>query len=244
MKYIGSLVRTREESWGEWYSRLEYAVLRRVSARHREQYRLEGLIGPSNCLEALGRYQFNILTGNGLKAQHSILDIGCGPLTVGLRLIEYLEPGRYVGLDVREAPLGEAYRLISKHSLAAKNPVLVKSEGFGKEELGERAFDYIWMSQLSYHLDDDQMGRLFEQARVRSRNGSRFLFDIHHPEGKAAPGAQWSGFLFYIRPVSFFEELGKRLGFEMRERGRIEDYGYPKRIKGLKENILLEFRRI
>src|SRR5688500_18921365 len=219
-----SLIKMQTETWRDYRSRLSYGVLRRISPRHREQHRLEKLVGPLNCWDELGRYQFNILTNSGLKPHHSILDTGCGPLTVGLRLISYLESGNYVGLHVRAAPLAEAYRLVFKHALALKNPTLIHSQTFGKEELLARSFDYIWMSQLSYHLDESQMEMLFEQAKARMRSGGVLLFDIIDPTAKLSSQASWSGFRFHLRPLDYYASLAKRAAFSMKERGRIVDY--------------------
>ncbi len=124
MRYLGSIGKSENETWNLYFSRLRYAVLRRVHPRYREQYRLESLVGPRNVWSELAQYQFNILTSHGLKPEHTLLDIGCGPLTVGMKLIPYLNrSGNYVGVDLRPQPLIEAYRLIAKHSLAhIKNP--------------------------------------------------------------------------------------------------------------------------
>src|ERR1700690_1184571 len=113
MRLIRALRKPQGEPWGVYFSLLLYAVLRRVHPRYREQFRLETLVGPKNVWDQLVQYQFNILTGLGLKPEHSFLDIGCGPLTVGIRLIPYLNRGNYFGGDLRIQPLLEAYRLIA-----------------------------------------------------------------------------------------------------------------------------------
>ena len=46
--------------------------------------RLERLVGPAGIWPHLQQYQFNALTRLGLKPHHSVVDIGCGPLTVGV----------------------------------------------------------------------------------------------------------------------------------------------------------------
>jgi|SRR3954471_3956050 len=242
MKYLSALKKEKEETWQEYCFRLRYSVLRRIHPEYREQYRLEKLVGPSNSWEELLQYQFNLLTGVGIKPEHSLLDIGCGALTTGLKLIPYLNRGCYVGVDLRPQPLIEAYRLIAKHSLVDKNPTLVKSANFGQEEIGPRQFDFIWMSQLSYHLDDGLMSKLFEQAQMRLHPKGRLLFDIMDPERKLAPEIKWSGFTFHVRPLNYYAAVGRRFGFSMQSRGQIVNFGYPKRID-LHTNLLLDFRK-
>ena len=242
MKYLRSLAKEERETWPGYFAGLRYAVLRRVHPKYREQYRLERLVGPENCWDELVQYQFNILTRVGVQPQHSLLDIGCGALTTGLKLIPYLDRGNYVGVDLRPQPLIEAYRLIAKHALVAKNPTLINSQSFGQEEIGSRVFDFVWMSQLSYHLDDAQMVKLFEQAHARLKPGGTLVFDIMEPDRILPPGSQWSGFTFHLRPLEYYAALARRLGFAMESRGRIVEFGYPKRID-LHTNLLLTFRK-
>ena len=168
----GALKMSKKETAREYRARLLFELGRRsnqlvtrVNPFDRNRYRVEKLVGPLGVWPQLQQYQFNVLTRLGLEPHHSIVDIGCGPITVGLKLISYLDRGNYVGLDSLSEPLVEAYRAVVEHSLAEKNPTLVCSSTFGKDELGDRQFDYVWVSQLSYHLDEVQTARLFEQLR-------------------------------------------------------------------------------
>jgi SAM-dependent methyltransferase len=242
MRIISSLRKASEETWQDYFSRLSYAILRRIIPQYREQYRLETLVGPKNCWNELQQYQFNLLTQLGLTPHHTLLDIGCGPLTVGLKLIPYLEAGNYVGLDVRPAPLIEGYKLIAKGSLVHKNPTLLLSDSFGKGSIPGRRFDYIWMSQLSCHLTDAQMRDLFEQANARMTPDAVLLFDIMDPAIAVPNDASWSGFSFHIRPFAFYADLARQFSLATEIRGRLENYGYPKRIN-LRNNLVLEFRK-
>src|SRR4029079_14628998 len=89
----------------------------------------------------LQQYQLKALTRLGLKPHHSVVDIGCGPLTVGVALIPYLDRGNYTGVDLLPEPLEAAHRRIAERGLAHKNPTIVCSTTFGKRELEGRTFD-------------------------------------------------------------------------------------------------------
>ncbi len=243
-----ALKRTEAETQSDHILRLHFELRRRTkqfinwaNPFYRDQYRREKLVGPMGVWEALQQYQFNVLDAFGLKPHHKVLDIGCGPLAVGLRLVADLDRGNYVGIDLRHEPLIEAYRLIAKHGLVGKNPTLVNSTTFGDEELGDRRFDFIWVSQLSYHLDDAQVGRLFRQIRARMAGTSVGLVDVINPAMKLSAHAHWSGFPYYVRPYGFFEAMASAAQLSMRRRGTIGDYGYPIHID-LSANGLLELR--
>lgn len=202
---------------------------------------LERLVGPAGIWPQLQQYQFNALTRLGLKPHHSVVDIGCGPLTVGLGLISYLDRGNYAGVDLLPEPLVEAYRRIAQHDLAHKNPTIVCSSTFGKRELEGRTFDFIWMSQLSYHLDDLQLVLLFEQARSMMHSSSVFLIDVIDPDLVLDGHQTWRGFTYHFRAVELYEELAQHFSLSARRRGRLVDYGYPDKIN-LSRNTLLELR--
>jgi cyclopropane fatty-acyl-phospholipid synthase-like methyltransferase len=215
----------------------------RINPFSRDQYRQEKLVGPLGVWPHLQQYQFNLLIGAGLQPHHSILDIGCGPMTVGAALISYLDKGNYVGVDTLSEPLVEAYRSVAKLSLVHKNPAFVFSSTFGRRELGGRQFDYIWMSQLSYHLTEVQTMRLFEQVCELMHDTSVFLMDVIDPDIELGPHADWRGFPYHIRPFEYYETMAQQHSLSAQQRGAIRDYGYPEKIN-LSANRVFEFRRL
>lgn len=248
LRNLAALRRMDHETRSEHRARLMFEVRRRsnqllcrMNPLARDRYRLQKLTGPMGVWDELQRYQFDILVGLGLEPHHSVLDIGCGPITVGLELISYLDSGNYVGIDARSEPLVESYKRIARHGLAARNPRLIRSSTFGENELETRRFDYIWMSQLSYHLDDAQMTHLFAQVQARMSEKSAFVIDVLDPD-TAVADASWRGLPYYTRPFEFYEALAKRHSLTLRRRGQIRDFGYPRHIN-LSANSVFEFRR-
>src|SRR5688500_16208123 len=123
-------------------------------AREQEERRLERMMGfPGQYLRHRD-FQVRFLKTLGLLPQQRVLDIGCGPLTLGLPMIEYLDAGRYTGIDVRPLVVDEAHRLISQHRLGRKNPRILHSTTFGQDELGEETFDMIVAFSVLFHLND------------------------------------------------------------------------------------------
>ena len=86
-----ALRRSPEETKQDYQSRLVFELRRRsnqllakLNPFDQDQYYFERLVGPLGIWPHLQQYQFNALTRLGLKPHHSIVDIGCGPITVGL----------------------------------------------------------------------------------------------------------------------------------------------------------------
>ncbi|HXG47860.1 MAG TPA: hypothetical protein VNO52_09560, partial [Methylomirabilota bacterium] len=76
----------------------------------RERHILESMVGPVGAWDELQAYQLRVLQANGLRPEHRLLDIGCGPLQGGVAFIGYLAPGHYVGVDRSTRNLAAAYR--------------------------------------------------------------------------------------------------------------------------------------
>jgi len=203
------------------------------------------MVGPVGVWKALQRYQINCLKHLGLLPHHHLLDIGCGPLQGGIAFIKYLEPGHYVGIDLREPSVREAHRQIAKARLEDKQPVVLVSGSFGKDELGDRTFDYFWVSQLLYHLEDSQLDACFAEVAARMRPHGRFVGDFIPTDGPPIRTENdWQGFTFFERPFDYFVDLAAKHGFEVIRRGKLRDLGYPtKWTYNLGDNELLEFRK-
>lgn len=175
---VRSIIPKPGESTIDYLRRMKYGMLRRIVPSVREKHRLAQMVGPVRYWEQIQRYHFSFLTKMGLQPHHTFLDIGCGPLSGGLVLIPYLQSGNYVGIDIRKTSIAEAYVQIAKSDLVMKNPSLVVSDSFGRHELGDRKFDYIWASQVLYHLDNEKIKTCLEQISHRMKPGSRFYGDI------------------------------------------------------------------
>ena len=84
---------------------------------------MSGEDGSASHSRGVREYQFDFLVRRqGLLRSDTLLDLGCGVLRGGMPLINYLEPGRYWGLDVSPARLAEGWRELSERSLEHKRP--------------------------------------------------------------------------------------------------------------------------
>jgi len=49
--------------------------------------------------DEIGQLQLDFLQSKGLQPHHRVLDVGCGCLRAGVKIIPYLDPGNYFGID-------------------------------------------------------------------------------------------------------------------------------------------------
>ena len=91
--------------------------------------------------ELRGAEQLEFLMNAGLEPHHRLLDIGCGTLRGGVKLIPYLDTAHYWGVDSNAEALAGGREAIAELGLEAKEPHLVHLTDFDFGSLDED-FDY------------------------------------------------------------------------------------------------------
>jgi len=205
----------------------------------RRRHRLEAMVGPLGFWNQLQRYQLRVVTELGLRPEHSLLDIGCGPLQGGIAFIRYLDPKCYVGVDHNRTAIEIGQEEISRKKLWEKAPQLVLSDSFGDNELASAEFDFIWMSQILYYFDERTFHRLLAMVHRRLRPGGIMAGDILGPTSDRS-------FLRDPQPpvhtAESLDALARVHGLQVVQLGNLSDFGYPKRL-ALGHNILLKIAR-
>lgn len=182
------------------------------------------------------RFQIDELRRLGLTPSSFVLEIGCGPLTAGIPVIKYLDPGRYVGVDVRSNVLDLSWQEVGLAGSSAKNPRLICADDFGVAELGDRKFDYVWSFSVLYHLSDEILDQLFSGLPKRLAANGRFVANVQTD----VESSTWLEFPFLKRSVDDYEAVAKRYGLKMKNLGTIEQRGF--KLPGEeRNNPLLEF---
>ncbi len=148
----------------------------------KEMHILEEMVGPLGYWDELQSYQLNTLKSFGLKPEHKLLDIGCGPLQGGIAFIKYLNDNCYYGVDIDEKRLIAGLNQIKKFNLEEKQPKVLLSNTFGRAELKGLKFDFIWASQILYYFDEDKMKEVMSWLSIALKEDGKFLADIIGPE--------------------------------------------------------------
>ena len=73
--------------------------------------------------DEVGQLQLDFLVAQGLMPHHRLLDIGCGSLRAGVKLVRYLDAGHFAGSDLNESLLTAGYDIeLAKEGLTDKLP--------------------------------------------------------------------------------------------------------------------------
>lgn len=189
----------------------------------REKHQLEDSMGFRGQWENHRQFQIAILKRNGLTQSHHFLELGCGPLTAGIPIIDYLDADRYIGVDIRSSVLDMSWREIGKAKLSKKNPRLICSKCFGDELLSpDQKFDFVYSFSVLYHLSDEILDAYFSAVSRRLSKGGKCIanVNVHIPSDK------WLEFPFIKRSVNNYRDIAANHDLSTEDLGTIESLGF------------------
>ncbi|NOZ12195.1 MAG: hypothetical protein GXO69_00945 [Acidobacteria bacterium] len=102
--------------------------------------------------DEIGQLQFDFLLRKGLKPDSFLLDIACGSLRLGVKVIPYLQASHYLGIE-KEGSLVKAglENELDPALRAEKEPNIVISDSFEFEKFEKKA-DFAIAQSLFTHL--------------------------------------------------------------------------------------------
>lgn len=137
--------------------------------------------------DAMGDLQLDFMRKSGLMPGHRVLDIGCGCLRAGVKLIPYLEPDHYYGLDAEKALLEvgfhkELVKAGIQDRLSRAN--LYASRLFIHRRLGEAMIDMAICNSVMTHLPLNYVRICLENTFAHFKDGaSLFMTFFELPAG-------------------------------------------------------------
>lgn len=179
-----------------------------------DYYPLAGHKSRWGLLEA---YQLEALQALGLKPEHQLLDVGCGPLRGGVPFIQYLDPGHYTGIDPSVEACSAAGERILDLELDAREPIIdlgTISDYPETVDLSRGPFDFILLFAVLQHLEDDEVKATFRNARPILADGGQLVASVI--AGPYAMVAKWRGFPTFARRRRTYTAWAAEAGFTMR----------------------------
>jgi LPS sulfotransferase NodH/SAM-dependent methyltransferase len=145
--------------------------------------------------DEIGELQFEFLKAQGLEPRHHLLDIGCGSLRAGVKLVPYLEPGRYFGIDARKKLLDAGYQEeLLPAGLGERLPRanLCCSQSFEHGGLPDNAIDFGICAAVFTRLPLEQLGLMLRRTAKYFRPGARLYVSFHEAQDGAAKRWRYS----------------------------------------------------
>jgi cyclopropane fatty-acyl-phospholipid synthase-like methyltransferase len=119
-------------------------------------------------------WQMEALKQIGMKPEHYLLDVGCGPLRLGLEAIEYLDDGRYHGVDTFDMYIDLGHQLAEKSGITKKYFTHLSSN-FEFDQFGQ-PFDFGIAQSVFTHLSHAQISACMDALKKVMKPGGKFIF--------------------------------------------------------------------
>lgn len=156
---------------------------------------------------ALGELQFSYLREHGLRPEHDVLDIGCGNLRAGWRLIDYLEPRGYTGIDISPDVLLAANRTLVEFGLQEREPRLGIVDDLRFEHLAGQRFDVVHAHSVFSHCPLEVIEECFDHVGRILRADGFFDLTFNATAGKEHHVLHED---YYFRPETLLTAARKR----------------------------------
>jgi SAM-dependent methyltransferase len=128
---------------------------------------------------AVGQMQFDHLVARGLRPDHDLLEVGCGNLRAGWRLIAYLEPHRYTGIDISPDILLAANTTIEERGLQDREPQLRLVDDLRFGWCPDDRFDLVHAHSVFSHCPWEVIEECLDHVGRILRPGGVFDFSFN-----------------------------------------------------------------
>jgi predicted TPR repeat methyltransferase len=132
----------------------------------------------------IGKLQFDYLCQHGLRPEHRVLEIGCGNLRAGWRMIRHLDAGHYYGVDISAQALLSAQETLVARGLTEKVPYLVLVRNMTFAFLPSEAFDVIHAHSVFSHTPLGVIDDCFAHVGRLMKPSGFFDFTFKRTEGR------------------------------------------------------------
>ena len=132
-------------------------------------------VGPPKKYDLVGAMQFNLLTAFGLRANHKLLDIGCGSLRSGKLMIPFLRKGNYYGIEPNNWLIEDGIKHeLGKDIISIKSPTFNNTSEFKLKVFNEK-FDFLIAQSIFSHASPDQINKCLKEAKAVMKRDGLFL---------------------------------------------------------------------
>ncbi|WP_119301820.1 methyltransferase domain-containing protein [Dongia deserti] len=121
-------------------------------------------IGPTARAARGQREMIDVLLRHGLQPHHTFVDYGCGSLRLGKPLVEFLECGRFWGLDLAQEFLDEGIRYIGSDLNHLKQPTLRVIDDAGLAAAKSARPDFIGAWHVCGKIPDHILDGFFRKV--------------------------------------------------------------------------------
>jgi SAM-dependent methyltransferase len=113
----------------------------------------------------------------GIRPSDTVVDYGCGTLRLGRLLIEFLEPGHYIGLDLDQRILTTGHDQLPPDLVALKHPMLEVISPESLRRTAARQPKWVCSRGVLQHVPPAELDRFFENLSILVLTGATGLIN-------------------------------------------------------------------
>lgn len=149
------------------------------------------------------------LKANGLNPAHRFLDFGCGYGRTAATILDYLETGNYVGVDLSAERIRICHDYIKHLDLEDRHPTFVANRDNALAFLDEDSIDVAFATSVFSHMPFDAWKEVLSAAHRVLRQDGAFILNYHISE----TGPRVSDLKDYYYPQADVTALFTECGF-------------------------------
>lgn len=120
-----------------------------------------------------GELQMDFLVSRGLRPHHRLLDIGCGGGRLARKVVPFLLPGHYHGVDISAAAVASAEQLSKTEGWNTRRPRFWWRQ---VDASLASSFHYLWAHSVFTHLPPPLITELMVTASTLMVEGGQFYY--------------------------------------------------------------------
>ena len=131
-----------------------------------------------------------------MNTESKVLDIGCGCLRIGIKLINFLEKNCYYGIEPNKFMLDAGIKhLLNGTANDSKDPSFSNTTSFQLDDFKVDKFDYFIARSIWTHASKEQIIAMLDLFESSSRSGAKFFTSIvkNNPKNLDYQGSDWVG---------------------------------------------------
>ncbi|NDC77078.1 MAG: hypothetical protein EBZ67_04280 [Chitinophagia bacterium] len=165
--------------------------------------------------EEIGNLQFSFLLSQGLCKEHVLLDIACGSLRLGVKVIPFLEPGHYLGIDKERMLIEKGIsEELDESIFSEKKPILICNSDFDFNQFGVYV-DMAIAQSLFTHITSPQICSCLANLRPWMKPESRFFATFFESESEVKNPSEPDDHGMFVYTRRQMEDFGTSQGFSM-----------------------------
>lgn len=125
--------------------------------------------------DVIGRLQSEYLQHLGMQPQHRFLDVGCGCLRAGVKIVPWLNLGNYFGIDISPALLQAGREELITLGLSERVPEFNLRATSDFDIQGFPDFEFGIAQSVFTHLPLNYLTQCLNAIRPHFETGGRFL---------------------------------------------------------------------